>query len=138
MENVKNALMSLNSKEKSEMQVVTRGEISTKQAFNMLNGQDERITNGTEIDAVACLFHPYTLTDNETGEVTEHVRTVIRGANGTIYGSVSNGVFNQMKNLINMFGDLSEDEPIKIKFVETSFTGKDGKTRRSYKMKVVG
>lgn len=135
-EKVMNELMSIDDVDQTPAMVVVKGELSKQQSFNMLKGQDKKLLVGDELTMVGAIFHPCQV-KTPTGEYEEHIRTVILADDGTTYGSVSNGIFREMKEIISFFGVPSVDFPITIKITQKHFTGKDGMARQTYAIKVL-
>lgn len=135
-EKVMNELMSIDDVDHTPAMVIIKGELSKQQSFNMLKGQDKKLSVGDELTMVGVIFHPCQV-KTQTGEYEEHIRTVILADDGTTYGSVSNGIFREMKQIISFFGVPSVDFPIKIRITQKNFTGKDGMARQTYGIKVL-
>lgn len=133
---VLNELMSIDDVDQTPAMVVVKGELSKQQSFNMLKGQDKKLSVGDELTMVGAIFHPCQV-KTPTGEYEEHIRTVILADDGTTYGSVSNGIYREMKEIISFFEAPSEDNPIKIRITQKHFTGKDGMARQTYAIKVL-
>lgn len=131
-----NELMSIDEVNQAPAMVVVKGELTKQQSFNMLKGQDKKLSVGDELTMYGVIFHPCQV-KSPTGEYEEHIRTVILTDEGTTYGSVSNGIFREMKQIISFFGEPSEDNPIKLKITQKHFTGKDGMARQTYAIKVL-
>lgn len=131
-----NELMSIDDVDQTPAMVIVKGEMTKQQSFNMLKGQDNKLSVGDELTMVGVIFHPCQV-KTPTGEYEEHIRTVILADDGTTYGSVSNGIFREMKEIISFFGDPTEDMPIKLKITQKHFTGKDGMARQTYAIKVL-
>lgn len=133
---VLNELMSIDDVDQTPAMVIVKGELSKQQSFNMLKGQDKKLSVGDELTMVGVIFHPCQV-KTQSGEYEEHIRTVILADDGTTYGSVSNGIFREMKEIISFFGVPSVDFPITIKITQKHFTGKDGMARQTYAIKVL-
>ena len=133
---VLNELMSIDDVDQTPAMVIVKGELTKQQSFNMLKGQDKKLSVGDELTMVGAIFHPCQV-KTPTGEYEEHIRTVILADDGTTYGSVSTGIFREMKQIISFFGEPSEDFPISIKITQKHFTGKDGMARQTYAIKVM-
>ena len=133
---VLNELMSIDDVDQTPAMVIVKGQLSKQQSFNMLKGQDKKLSVGEELTMVGVIFHPCQV-KSQSGEYEEHIRTVILDDEGTAWGSVSNGIFREMKQIISFFGEPSEDMPIKIKVTQKHFTGKDGMARQTYAIKVL-
>lgn len=133
---VLNELMSIDDVDQTPAMVIVKGQLSKQQSFNMLKGQDKKLSVGEELTMVGVIFHPCQV-KSQSGEYEEHIRTVILDNEGTTWGSVSNGIFREMKQIISFFGEPTEDMPIKIKITQKHFTGKDGMARQTYAIKVL-
>lgn len=57
---------------------------------------------GKTVPIVGCLTHPVPITQKDTGEIVERMRTVHIGEDGTVYACVSIGVFNQTCRLASL------------------------------------
>lgn len=135
-EKVMNELMSIDEVSSAPAMVIVKGQLSKQQSFNMLKGQDKKLSVGDELTMVGVIFHPCQV-KSQSGEYEEHIRTVILGDDGLTWGSVSNGIFREMKQIISFFGEPSDDNPIRIKVQQKHFTGKDGMSRQTYSIKVM-
>lgn len=135
-EKIMNELMSIDDVDQTPAVVIVKGEMTKQQSFNMLKGQDKKLSVGDELTMVGAIFHPCHV-KTPSGEYEEHIRTVILADDGTTYGSVSNGIFREMKEIISFFEEPSEDNPIKIRITQKHFTGKDGIARQTYTIKVL-
>lgn len=135
-EKVMNELMSIDDVNQVPAMVIVKGQLSRQQSFNMLKGHDKKLSVGEELTMVGVIFHPCQV-KSQSGEYEEHIRTVILDSEGTTWGSVSNGIFREMKQIISFFGEPSEDNPITIKVTQKHFTGKDGMARQTYAIKVL-
>lgn len=133
---VLNELMSIDDVDQTPAMVIVKGKMTKQQSFNMLKGQDKKLSVGDELTMVGVIFHPCQV-KTPSGEYEEHIRTVILADDGTTYGSVSNGIFREMKEIISFFEEPSEDNPIKIRITQKHFTGKDGMARQTYAIKVL-
>lgn len=133
---VLNELMSIDDVDQTPAMVIVKGQLSKQQSFNMLKGQDKKLSVGEELTMVGVIFHPCQV-KSQSGEYEEHIRTVILDNEGTTWGSVSNGIFREMKQIISFFGEPTEDMPIKIRITQKHFTGKDGMARQTYAIKVL-
>ena len=133
---VLNELMSIDDVDQTPAMVIVKGQLSKQQSFNMLKGQDKKLSVGEELTMVGVIFHPCQV-KTQSGEYEEHIRTVILDNEGTTWGSVSNGIFREMKQIISFFGEPTEDMPIKIRITQKHFTGKDGMARQTYAIKVL-
>lgn len=62
--------------------------------FNAVNGADESVADhiGEVLDIVNVVAHPVELTDEETGEIINCLRTVLVDKNGKTYTAVSQGI----------------------------------------------
>ena len=133
---VLNELMSIDDVDQTPAMVIVKGELSKQQSFNMLKGQDKKLSVGDELTMVGVIFHPCQV-KSQSGEYEEHIRTVILDNEGLTWGSVSNGIFHEMKQIISFFGEPTEDMPIKIRITQKHFAGKDGMARQTYAIKVL-
>lgn len=86
--------------------------------YNAVNSQDEQLSDhiGEVLEIVDVVAHPVTLTDPETGEVTNALRTVLVDVNGVKYGAVSAGITSSLQKIFAIVGMPSwTDEPVKMK-----------------------
>lgn len=102
-----------------------------KKLFNYINSPNKKVSEC--INEVINLKDIYIgvvpITNEDTGEVTECMRTVLIDTDGNAYQAVSSGIFNATRNLLYICGEPSDWEcPITIKFrqlkkgVNTIFT----------------
>lgn len=135
-EKIMNELMSIDDVDQTPAVVIVKGQLSKQQSFNMLKGQDKKLSVGDELTMVGVIFHPCQV-KSQSGDYEEHIRSVILAEDGNTYGSVSNGIFRELKQIISFFGEPSDDNPIRIKVQQKHFTGKDGMARQTYAIKVL-
>ena len=118
---VLNELMSIDDVDQTPAMVIVKGELSKQQSFNMLKGQDKKMSVGDELTMVGAIFHPCQV-KTPAGEYEENIRTVILADDCTNYGSGSNGIFREVEKIISFFGEPTEDMPIKIIITQKHFT----------------
>lgn len=71
-----------------------------------------------ELSLVNYYLEKITLTDKETGEVRDGIRTVLITENGDSFGSTSKGVAASLKALVMVYGSpYSWENPLKVKVV---------------------
>lgn len=86
--------------------------------YNAVNGADESIADhiGEVLDVVDVVAYPVTITDEETGEILEALRTVLVTKDGKAYTAVSQGITNSLARIFSIVGMPSwKDEPVKMK-----------------------
>lgn len=113
------------------------GSVESKaKVYNAMNNTDFSIGDyiGETIEMVDFLAHRGSITDDETGEVSEIDRCVIIDVNGKTYGSISTGIKNSMLNIFQSFGNPQTwENPLPLQVVEK----KSKRGRRFYSIKVV-
>ena len=86
--------------------------------YNAVNGADESIADhiGEVLEVVDVVAYPVTITDEETGEIMEALRTVLVTKDGKAYTAVSQGITNSLSRIFSIVGMPSwKDEPVKMK-----------------------
>lgn len=86
--------------------------------YNAVNGADESIADhiGEVLEIVDVVAYPVTITDEETGEIMEVLRTVLVAKDGKAYTAVSQGITNSLARIFSIVGMPSwKDEPVKMK-----------------------
>lgn len=86
--------------------------------YNAINSADESLAVhiGEVLEIVDVVAHPVTLTDEETGEIFESLRTVLIDKNGKSYTAVSEGITNSLSRIFSIVGEPTwKDEPVKMK-----------------------
>lgn len=86
--------------------------------YNAVNGADESIADhiGEVLEVVDVVAYPVTITDEETGEIMEALRTVLVTKDGKAYTAVSQGITNSLARIFSIVGMPSwADEPVKMK-----------------------
>lgn len=91
--------------------------------YNVLTGDADALLNDM-IDQTIVMTgafmdkHPSTVVDEETGEVTgttSKYRIIIFDNEGKTYATGSYGIYNSLNMIIDIFGNPSEEHPIKVK-----------------------
>lgn len=85
--------------------------------YNAINSSDTALNDmvGKPLEIVDVVAHPITITDEETGEIIETVRTVLIDKNGKCYHAVSAGILNSLQKIFSIIGMPSwKDEPVKM------------------------
>lgn len=85
--------------------------------YNAINSAEKSITDmiGKRIEIADVVAHPITITDEETGEMVDTLRTVIIDKDGVAYQAVSGGINNSLQKLFSIFGMPSwKDNPVKV------------------------
>lgn len=87
--------------------------------YNFLNWCNDN--PGEPVYMKDILFHSVTLTDDETGELSESVRTVIIDVDGVTYAAVSQGVVGSLQKIMGLYGmpPYADGLPIIAKQVQT-------------------
>lgn len=106
------------------------------QLYNALQQCDERLMDhiGEVILLKNVICQEFQRENEETGEVTDEVRTVILDDKGKTYGTASKGIFLSLAQIFKAFGQPStwkEAKPIRIKEKQT------GKNRKTYIIELV-
>lgn len=86
--------------------------------YNAVNGADESISDhiGEVLEVVDVVAYPVTITDDETGEIMEVLRTVLVTKDGKAYTAVSQGITNSLARIFSIVGKPSwKDDPVKMK-----------------------
>ena len=89
--------------------------------FNAINNAEEKVSDHINevLEIVNLVAHPVTLVDEQTGEVTEALRTVLIDKNGKGYEAVSGGIANALSRIMAIVGEPMngawEKEPVKMK-----------------------
>lgn len=86
--------------------------------YNAVNGADESISDhiGEVLEVVDVVAYPVTITDEETGEIMEALRTVLVTKDGKAYTAVSQGITNSLARIFSIVGMPSwKEEPVKMK-----------------------
>ena len=89
--------------------------------FNAVNGADESVADhiGEVLDIVNVVAHPVELTDEETGEIINCLRTVLVDKNGKTYTAVSQGITSALAKVFTIVGTPDggawEKEPVRMK-----------------------
>lgn len=90
--------------------------------YNAINSVDQKVSDYINknilLKDVVCV--PVQLVNEETGEVTEAVRSILFDDAGTTYACTSSGIFNSLKNIKRIFGTLHFDEPLKVQVAQVS------------------
>lgn len=85
--------------------------------YNAINSAEKSIADmiGKTIEIADVVAHPITITDEQTGEIVETLRTVIIDKNGVAYQAVSGGINNSLQKLFSIFGMPSwKKDPVKV------------------------
>lgn len=89
---------------------------SKKRIYNALNKADAGLKEmlNREINLVDVAVVGTIRTNPETGEVVQLHRSVLFDRNGNTYVSMSEGVYNSLKRISEIFGTLHFDSPLVI------------------------
>lgn len=105
----------------NEKQVICSFNASTmeekKAFFNLMNNPTARTRECVNMEiALKDIYIEFIeMTNKETGEVTEAPRVVLIDADGKSYASVSYGIYNALKNILQIFGPPTYDPPLKVR-----------------------
>lgn len=94
---------------------VKGGDRATKaKVYNAMNNPEHKVGDmiNKVINVKDVLVEIIELENEETGEVEEAPRVVLIDDKGEAYQAVSQGIFNAVKNAIQVFGAPSWDEPL--------------------------
>lgn len=86
--------------------------------YNAVNTQDTQLADhiGEVLEIVDVVAHPVRLTDTETGEITDALRTVLIDSKGVKYGAVSAGITSSLQKIFAIVGMPSwVGEPVKMR-----------------------
>lgn len=89
--------------------------------YNAINSADESLGDhiGETISVVDVVAHPVQLTNEETGEIVECLRTVLITKEGKSYVAVSQGITSALSKIFSIVGMPTggawHDEPVKMK-----------------------
>lgn len=89
--------------------------------FNAINSADDEVANhiGEVLEIVNVVAHPATAVDEETGEVTEYLRTILIDKKGKSYSAGSVGITSALSRIFSLIGTPDnaawEDDPVKMK-----------------------
>lgn len=94
-----------------------------KLVFNAMNNPDHKVGDfiNKTINLQNVLAEQIELVDDETGEVTTAIRTVLIDDKGESYQAVSTGIYNAIKKLIAVYGAPTWYEPIPVIVKQVSF-----------------
>lgn len=94
---------------------VQGGDRATKaKVYNAMNNPEHKVGDmiNKTINVKDVLVEIIELANEETGEVEEAPRVVLIDDKGKAYQAVSAGIFNAVKNAIQVFGAPTWDEPL--------------------------
>ena len=88
--------------------------------YNAIQGDDDIASHiGETLEIVNVVAHPATAINEETGEVTEYLRTVLIDKNGKGYTAGSVGITSALSRIFSIIGmpdnGAWEKEPVKMK-----------------------
>ena len=98
--------------------------------YNAISAPDKKIAEciGEVIEIKDFVVHEVQVLDENTGELTNLLRTVIISSDGTSYEAVSIGIANSLQRLIAFLGKPSEwEEPVKVKIKQKKTRNGDNK-----------
>lgn len=88
--------------------------------YNAINSSEKSLSDmiGKRIDVVDVVAYPVQLTDEETGEVIDTIRTVLIDKDGVGYNAVSSGITNSLNKIFGIIGTPENgawhNEPVKM------------------------
>lgn len=96
--------------------------------YNAINSADEALADHINevLEIVDVVAHPVTLTNEETGEIVNALRTILVDKSGKTYTAVSQGITNSLSRIFNIIGSPeggawhSEPVKMKVKQIKTS------------------
>ena len=105
---------------------------SRAKIYNAVNKAEEKVDDhkGEVLQLVDVVAHPITLTDENTGELVDTVRTVLIMEDGKSYEAVSQGIVSSLSKLFAVVGKPTYNPPLAIKIVEQ-------KTRKGFKTNTI-
>lgn len=92
--------------------------------YNAISKADEQIADHINevIEVVDVVAHPVTLTDEETGEIINALRTILIDKKGKQYVGVSGGIASALSRIFSIIGKPDggawRKEPVKMKIVQ--------------------
>lgn len=103
---------------------------SAVKVYNAINGAAEQLSDHLNevLEIVDVVAHPLQLIGQETGELTECLRTVLLDVNGVGYQAVSEGIVSSLSKIFSIVGmpngDAWREEPVKVKPVQLTTSNK--------------
>lgn len=93
-----------------------------KKLYKAMTNPDHKVSDyiNKAITVRDIVVTPCQFTDEETGEVTNGVRSILIDKDGVSYGCSSSGVFNALKTAIAIFGMPTWDDGITFKVTQIS------------------
>lgn len=90
--------------------------------YKAMSNPDKRLGDciNTVIMAKDLFMEQVEMTNQETGEIQVCPRIVIVDKDGVSYQSVSFGVFNALKRVIQVFGNPTWEQPIPLKVIQVT------------------
>lgn len=119
-----NEVMSVEALSNNEVAVYCSAKCETEadtiKLFNVTNAPEHRlgdhINETIEVKDVFCEM--VTVTNEDTGVISEAPRIVLIDKKGEGYACVSLGIFSALKKLFAMFGAPTWEKPVKIKIIQ--------------------
>lgn len=102
--------------------------------YNVSSNPDFKIAEvvGQEINVKDIYCEIASVVNRDTGEVSQLPRVVLIAHDGKSYASVSNGIFNAVRKLIQVFGMPTWDDPVAVRVKQINI-GKN----RMYTLEVI-
>lgn len=87
-----------------------------KRILTALDGEPDTLASviNVPIKVAGVTIHPVAFPDDETGEITQAVRTVLHCADGKDYACVSKGALRSLLLICNLFGNPPWQEPLTV------------------------
>lgn len=84
--------------------------------YNAMNSPEHRLADmiNKPIKMVDAILVPCTLVDDETGEASEAVRSIIIDEEGKTYAATATGIMSSLRNMFNVFHTLHFDGGITV------------------------
>lgn len=122
-----NELMNVNH-DQTGLDVLTGGQatpyvsfnVDTKEdklkLYNAMNSPEYRLADmiNKPIKMVDALLIPTGIVNQETGEYSDAVRSIIIDDEGRTYAATATGIMSSLRNLYNVFGSLHFDDPLTV------------------------
>lgn len=90
--------------------------------YKAMSNPEKRLSDciNTVIQAKDLFMEMVDMTNEETGEITTCPRIVIVDKDGVSYQSVSFGIYNALKRVIQVFGAPTWEQPIPLKVIQVT------------------
>lgn len=89
--------------------------------YNAISDTEQLRDHVNEVlNIVNVMAHPLELLDEESGEITTAIRTILIDEDGTAYAAVSEGVRSSITRLVQICGQAPWEQPLRLTAVEKS------------------